>query len=286
MRVALTLALLSTLCFGTALITAARGLRSLDARSGAAISIPTATLLFIVAAPFALDVGEFRWDAALVFAVVGLFFPALVTLLTFRANDQLGPSVTGAISSTAPLFALLAAAVLLREQVPPKAIVAACGVAAGVAMLSWRRDGARAGASRWALLLPVSGAALRGLAQVMAKAGLLIWPNPFAASLTGYLVSSAMVLTVDRIPRARKLARTRTAISWFALTGFLNGCAVMLMYAALARAPVSTVAPVVATYPLVTVVLSAVFLRAEPLPARAIAGVLISVVAIAYLVAG
>ncbi|MDH5534591.1 MAG: DMT family transporter [Betaproteobacteria bacterium] len=283
---ALTLALLSTLCFGAALITAALGLRSLDARSGAAISIPSATLLFVVAMPFMLDLGGFSWDAALIFAVVGLFFPALVTLVTFRANDQLGPSVTGAISSTAPLFALLAAAVLLQEDVPPRAIVAACGVAAGVAMLSWRRARVGTGASGWALLLPVWGAALRGLAQVMAKAGLLIWPNPFAASLIGYLVSSATVLTVDRVPRAARLARTRAAVAWFALTGLINGAAVLLMYSALTRAPVSTVAPVVATYPLVTVLLSAIFLRAEPLPARAIAGILLSVAAILYLVAG
>jgi drug/metabolite transporter (DMT)-like permease len=48
---ALTLACLSALCFGTALVTAALGLRSLDARSGAAISIPTATLVFIATYP-------------------------------------------------------------------------------------------------------------------------------------------------------------------------------------------------------------------------------------------
>lgn len=283
---ALTLAGLSALCFGAALITAALGLRSLDARSGAAISIPTATLLLIAAAPFALDFSGFSWPAALVFAVVGLFFPVVVTLVTFRANRELGPAVTGAVSGTAPLFALLAAAVLLREEVPAKAIVAACGVAAGVAMLSWRQAGAPRTASNWAMLLPVSGAALRGIAQVLAKAGLFIWPNPFAATLIGYLVSSTVVLAVDRVPREHRLARTRRATAWFALTGLLNGGAVVLMYSALTRAPVSTVAPVVAAYPIVTVVLSAIFLRAEPLPARAIAGILTSVAAIVYLVAG
>ena len=95
---ALVLALLSALCFGIALVTGRVGLRTLDARSGAAISIPTATVLFAAATPFALDTGGFSVAAALVFAVVGLFFPALVTLLTFRSNEQLGPTVTSAIS--------------------------------------------------------------------------------------------------------------------------------------------------------------------------------------------
>ena len=72
-------------------------MRSIDARGGAAISIPSATVLLLLAAPFALDLSAFSVAAALLFALVGLFFPALVTLITFAANDRLGPSVTGAL---------------------------------------------------------------------------------------------------------------------------------------------------------------------------------------------
>src|SRR5512140_1525957 len=98
MRTALALSVLSSLCFGIALVTGRVGLRALDARSGAAISIPTATLLFVAAAPFALDLDGLSIAATLWFALVGLFFPALVTLLTFRSNEELGPTVTGAVS--------------------------------------------------------------------------------------------------------------------------------------------------------------------------------------------
>jgi len=78
---AILFALLSSLCFGIAHVTARVGLRTLDARAGAAISVPTAALLFIAAAPFALDLSQFSATAAILFAVVGLFFPAVVTLL-------------------------------------------------------------------------------------------------------------------------------------------------------------------------------------------------------------
>src|SRR5256885_16984363 len=135
---ALVLASASAIFFGTALVTAKLGLRTLDARAGAAISIPTATVLLLVAAPFTVDASAFSMIAALVFALVGLFFPALVTLVTFAANDRLGPSVTGTLSSTAPLFALAAAFVFLGERIPSRAIVAAIGVVAGAALLSWR----------------------------------------------------------------------------------------------------------------------------------------------------
>jgi len=270
----------SAICFGTALVTAKVGLRTLDARGGAAISIPSATVLLLLAAPFALELSAFSVAAALLFALVGLFFPALVTLMTFAANDRLGPSVTGTLSSTAPLFALAAAFVFLGERIPSRAVIAAIGVVAGAALLSWR-GGALV---RRALWLPLAGAALRGLAQVVAKAGLVLWPNPFAASLIGYMVSAAAVTAADRIGRRAPARRTRAALGWFMATGVLNGAAVLLMYAALGAAPVSLVAPVIAGYPLVTVLLGAAVLREERLSARIVAGALLVSAAIAYLV--
>lgn len=281
---ALTFAILSALCFGTALVTGRIGLRTLDARSGAAISIPTATLLFIAAAPFALDLSAFDVRAAWLFAAVGLFFPAIVTLLTFRSNELLGPTVTGAVSGTAPLFALLGAALVLGERVPEAAALSTVGVVAGIALLSWRKGERWRGAFAWPLLWPIAGAAVRGLAQVAAKAGLILWASPFAASLIGYVVSSATVVGADRMRRSEKPALTKSAITWFALTGVLNGGAVLLMYAALAGAPVWMVAPIVASYPLVTAVLSAAVLRDERLTARIVGGALLTAGAVAYLV--
>ena len=160
---ALAAACLSTLAFGTAVVTGKRGLRYRDARAGAAISIPSATALFIAAAPFSLDTAGFVVAAALVFAIVGVFFPAAVTLLTFEANDRLGPTVTSAISSSAPLFALLAAALVLGESIPAKAVLASLGVLAGISLMSWPRAGEprRLG---WALALPLAGAAISGFA--------------------------------------------------------------------------------------------------------------------------
>jgi drug/metabolite transporter (DMT)-like permease len=283
--VAVVLALLSAVCFGVALVTGRVGLRTLDARSGAAISIPTATVLFAVAAPFALDVSGFSVEAAIWFAVIGLFFPAVVTLLTFRSNEALGPTVTSAVSGTAPLFALLAAGLFLGERIPIEAVVAAVGVVVGIAMLCWNRGVEGPRLAGWSLLWPISGAAVRGFAQAGAKAALLLWPNPFAASLMGYLVSSATVVGANRLGRSERLRPSKESVAWFAVTGVLNGGAVLLMYAALSMAPVSLVAPVVATYPLVTALVGAAALRDEALTMRVMAGAAITVVAIIYLVA-
>lgn len=284
MIAALASALLSSACFGVALVTGRIGLRTLDARSGAAISIPTATALFALTAPVAFDAEGFTIQATLWFALVGLFFPAIVTILTFRSNEVLGPTVTGAVSGTAPLFALLAAALLLGERIPAQAAVAALAVGMGVALISWKPGAVRSGFPGWSLLWPIAGAVVRGFAQAGAKAGLLLWPNPFAASLIGYSVSTATVIGVNQVGRSTRPKLTKHGIAWFAVTGALNGAAVLLMYAALNTAPVSLVAPVVAAYPLVTVVASTVVFREERPTRRVVAGAVLTVLAIVYLV--
>lgn len=281
---AIALAVLSSMCFGIALVTGRVGLRALDARSGAAISIPTATVLFAVASPFVLDTSGFSVGAAILFAVVGLFFPAIVTILTFRSNEQLGPTVTSAVSGTAPLFALLAASLLLDEKIPAQVAAAAAGVAVGIVLLSWNPTAIRPGFVGWPLLWPVAGAVVRGVAQVGAKAGLLLWPNPFAAGLIGYTVSSAAVISANRFRRGERRRPTKQSVFWFGVTGALNGGAVLLMYAALSMAAVSTVAPIVAAYPLITALVSAIVLRDEILTTRMFTGAVVTVAAIVYLV--
>jgi drug/metabolite transporter (DMT)-like permease len=213
-----------------------------------------------------------------------LFFPAIVTILTFRSNEELGPTVTSAVSGSAPIFALLAAGLLLGERIPMQAAAATVAVVAGVGLLSWNQSAVRPGFAGWSLLWPVSGAMVRGLAQVGVKAGLLLWQSALAASLIGYAVSSATVIAVNQLGRRERSKPTKHSICWFAVTGILNGSAVLLMYAALSLAPVSLVAPVIATYPLITAVASAVVLRKEPPTVRVVAGATVIVAAIVYLI--
>ena len=86
-------AVLAAALFGAALVTTHSGLKHMDALAGARVSIPTATLLFWLGAPF-VDWTAWHWAAAGIYALVGLFFPAAVTLLTFEANRRLGPTRT------------------------------------------------------------------------------------------------------------------------------------------------------------------------------------------------
>jgi drug/metabolite transporter (DMT)-like permease len=189
------------------------------------------------------------------------------------------------MSGTAPVFALGAASLFLGEDIPRRAVVSCAAIVVGLAILSWKQSAVRPNFTPRLLLWPISGALLRGLAQAAAKAGLALWPNPFAASLIGYFVSSATVIAANRVAHPTRPPLNRPGVAWFAATGLLNGCAVLLMYGALNIAPVSLVAPVVATYPLIAALVSAAVLREEPLTLRMLVGALTMVLAVIYLLA-
>ncbi len=280
------LALLAAALYGTGLVTTHYGLRHMESLAGARVSIPSAALLFWLLSPFCIDWSAWVTPAAALFALVGLFYPAAVTLLTFAGNRRLGPTVAGTIGSTTPLFAVLGAALFLGEAPGIRELAATAIIVLGTMALSRPAAGPLPAAARGALWMPWSGALLRALAQLLSKAGLALWPAPFAAALVGYSVSAVIVSAAGRrLPGKTGAAFPRRGVAWFVITGVLNGAAVLAMYYALTTGPVQVVAPVVATYPLFTLALSALLLRHERLTVRLVGGVTLTVAGVVILLA-
>jgi drug/metabolite transporter (DMT)-like permease len=261
-------------------VTTHSGLKYLDPRSGARISVPSATLALWLLAPW-LDLSGWNAIAVGLFALVGLFFPASVTLLTFEANRRLGPNVSGAIGSTTPLFAVIGAALWLSEPLAGGALAGTAMIVLGTVALARPREGVGENRGRGAMGLAWAAAALRALAHVLSKAGLALWPSPFAAALLGYTISSAVVWATPRGREHRPY--TRRGIAWFVASGLLNGIAVLALYSALERGPVVLVSPIAATYPLFTLALSALWLREERLSAALVGGMALTVTGVIVL---
>jgi drug/metabolite transporter (DMT)-like permease len=277
-------ALISSAFLGTAVVLANVGLRYLHPARGALVSIPSTTLAYWLLAPVLLHGGGWNATAFAIFAAVGVVFPAVVTLLNFASNRLTGPTIAGTVSSTTPLFAVLVAIIFLGE---PLTFAAAAGTAAivlGVIAFTARGgSGSRAWAA-WAILLPLAGAAIRGGAQAAVKGGFALWPDPYAAVLIGYTVSCATIFAASRTLVPRDAAPlNRRGVLWFMSVGACNGAGILAMYAALARSPVSVVSPLVATYPLFTLALSALFLREEKFGLRVLAGVALTVAGVVVL---
>ena len=285
MSAAIVLALVSAVCYGLGLTFTQIGLRDVPPASGAAISIPSSALLFAVVAPFWITTDAIDATAVLIFVGVGLMFPAAATLITFESNRALGPVITGSLGNLAPLFAVVLAFAILGEPLHLSQIAALIVILAGVLALTAARPGA-SGFGATYLALPLIAAALRGLVQPVVKLGLAHWPSSFAAALIGYLVSATVVIVALRLRTGHwRPAATRRGALWFSAVGVVNGLAVLLMYAALTRGPVALVAPLVATYPLVTVAASALVLHKVDLRPRMIAGAALTVVGVVLLLA-
>ena len=281
-------ALIAAALFAAALVTTQFGLRHMDGLAGAKISIPSAAALLWVLFPLCHGGGfdGVHAQGAGIFLALGLFFPVAVTLLAYEANRRMGPTVAGAIGSTAPLFAVLGAVLFLGETPGLSQMTATLAIVAGSTVLVWRSNAVGEVLKGAAFVSWVAwcAALLRALAQVIAKAGLLLWPDPYAAVLLGYSVSAVAVWVIaafSRRPESR--VYTQRGGAWFALTGVFNSSAVLALYAALEVGTVNIVSPIVATYPLFTLLLNTIILREERLSARLMGGVALMVGGVAAL---
>ena len=284
---AILLALASTIFFGGGVVLTQFGLRTVSPLSGAAISIPTFTLCFILLAPFLLHGQPIVWQAVPIFATVGLLYPAAVTLLTFTSSRALGPVVTSALGNLAPLFSVALAVAVLHEPLRLLQFAGVVVTVLGVLIITVTRTADMRDWRTWALLLPLGAALLRGVVPPVIKIGLEIWPSPIGAGLTGYVFSSITVLVVERIRNGHFIVRAPlSGRLWFAVTGLCNGVGTMLLYAAVGAGPVTLVAPLIATYPLVTVALSALVLTNVRITARLVAGTALAVGGVILILVG
>lgn len=275
---AVLLALVSTIGYGAAFVLAQFALRTMPPWLGAAFSISTSTLLFWCMAPFLVDPAKADAGAALLFAGIGLFFPATVTLLTFESNRMLGPNVAGAVAGLGPVFAVLLALAVLGETLHGPQLLAIAAIVGGVTLMSRGQQRSVRTTASWMLVLPLGAAVIRGGVQPLIKLGFARWPDPVAAALIGYTVSVAVLIAAALI-RNRGLPRgfDRRGAAWFAAVGVCNGAAVLSTYAALGQGPVTVVSPLVATYPLITVLLSRLFLKEEPIGRALLAAIALTV---------
>lgn len=276
----------SALCYALGLVLTQFGLRSETPVGGACLSVPTTALILIALSPWTIDWGGFQPRSAALFAGIGLVFPAAATLMTFAANRLIGPSITGALGNLTPVFAILTALVVLGEVPTGAQTLGIAAVTAGVAVMLLGPGTLRSGAAWWVFLLPLAVAFLRSVAQTVIKAGLQDWPNPFAAVTLGYIVSATVILfyatSRGQLPQ-RIWTRDRL---WFVAIGVANGGALLFLYAALARGPVAVVSALVATFPLMTVALSALLIRTLPVTRALVAGVTVTVAGIVVLLIG
>ena len=281
------LALGAAFCFALALILTQFGLRSVPSWRSPLYSIISSSFAAWAAAAVFVDWRGFDGRAAAIFAAVGLVFPVVVSILAVRANERLGPAVAGAVGNVTPVFAVLGAVLFLGEPVGPGQLAGLALVVGGVALMALRGGAGGRHWSLWVLAIPLAAALVRGAIQPAIKTGLALWHEPLAAAAIGYALSSLVIVALVGRRALRAGPVDPAGRWWFVAVGLSNGTATFLLYAALGLGSITVVAPLVAVFPLMAVVMSYLLLRGERLHIVGLLGIVVSVAGvIVLLVAG
>ena len=280
------LALGAAFCFALALILTQYGLRTVPSWRSPLYTIGGSMVLAWAAALLFVDWRGFDAGAAAIFAAVGCIFPVVVSILAVRANERLGPAVAGAVGNVTPLFAVLFAVLFLGERLGWVQLAGLALVVGGVALMALRGGAGGRHWSVWVLGLPLAAAVIRGAVQPAIKTALAIWHEPLAAAAIGYSLSTVVIVSLVGRRALAEGPGDRRGVRWFLAVGLFNGTATFLLYAALGLGSIALVAPLVALFPLMAVVMSYLLLRDERLHAVGLLGILVSVAGVIFLLIG
>jgi drug/metabolite transporter (DMT)-like permease len=258
-------------------ITMRRGLaRVADVDAG---SVVIATVAFALIAPVALVAGaDFDAGELWPFFLIGAVVPGLSQLLAVHAVRAAGASRAGILFGMAPLFSALIAIVAFDEALRWPLVAGTLLVVAGGVALAWERE-RPVGYHAYGAALALACAVLFGLRDNVARTVSEDVAADALAQATALLLGASIALVANLLRQRSVRPRLRAAFAPYASSGVVTGCAQVALLAALDRARVTVVAPLMGTGVLWTVVFAAVFLGRSELVGRRLVVVALLVVA-------
>jgi len=261
------------------------GLAHIDSRAGAMCSICTSAAAYWLLAPFFVEAAWFLHPAALILASIGLFRPAISANLAILGMRYLGPTLSSALTAISPLFGAAFGILWLGEALTWPLAAGTAAIVAAVALLSLRRGGSLVtGWPLWTPALPIGAAALRALAHVLSKLGMVYIPSAFFAGLCGFTVSALVTVAVHRARAEPMPIRWRTPGPWWFIAGGLTHAgAALSLNTALKLGQVVVVLPIIAASPIFSLLLSVLLFRRERFTTRTVVAIFVVVAAVALI---
>ena len=281
----LLLALAAACLFGVATVISKRGLMSVDPQSASLVIIGTVVVLYLATSPLWMRAEDWFTPGFWIFVLNGFMHPFLSMYLALEATARTGPTVAATLSATAPLFASFTAVAFLGESIDAWISVGTVATVMGVMALSWSPRGAGA-LLRITLLFATGAAIVRGLNHTLGKFGLESMPNVFMAGFVSFTVSFCCALLVYRLRTGTLIVRLpRAGLGYLVATGAVIAGAIVCMYGGLVTGQVVVVSPIIAAYPLFTL-LTALMFKQERLSAKLALGVFLVVGGVALISRG
>ena len=275
------LSLLSAFLFALGAQFQSLGLVHMDSRSGAAITISTSAMLYLLVSPFFLNLEYLLEPAILIFVLVGLFRPAVSANLALAGLKFLGPTLSSTLTSTAPLFAVGLGIIFLDEVLNFSIGIGTLVIVLAIMMLAKKDGKISSGWPLWALALPIGAAAIRALAHVLTKVGMEEIPDAYLAGLIGFVVSAIVTLIIHKSRRVSStISLKNPGTKWFIGASACFSLAVLSLNTALYNGQVIQVIPIVAASPIFTLVLSIGIFRQEVITKRIVFAVFMVVPAV------
>ena len=255
------IALLTSISYAAALVSARRGLKYSTPATVTCVSVLTQNALLWSAIFLTGGIPEVSLTAVLLFFIVGVTQFG-VRIFAYTGVAKIGASRSSALQAVSPLIATIIAVVVLREKPGPVVIAGTLLVVGGIVLLSWKAEKEIPTFRWWHLLLPLAAACLTGMNHPIRRYALSLSPEPlFFAALMGSVSLLSFLGYLAASPGSDRLVWNRRAIWPFLVTGVAETVSILLIITALSVGAVSVVAPIAATYPLWALLGAAIFLR-------------------------
>lgn len=269
----------AALCFAIGHILIRRGLVQSNAMTGSFISLSISAAALWLLVPFVVPRSAFSNLSVAYFIAAGIFAPGIGRTLSYVGIERVGVARSVPIVNSSPIFASVFAVFYLGEVWLFQNIVGTLLVICGVIMLSMAKP-AKGEWRKMDMIYPILGAVAFGISANLRKAGLEAMNVPVLAAavtaITAALFSCGLLL-FNGGRAAFKLSPTSAA--WLFTAGFFNTAAMLSVFYALSFGKVVIVEPLVSSNPVLTLVLTAIFLKdLEALSQRVIVGCFLTVV--------
>jgi drug/metabolite transporter, DME family len=273
------LALITSIFYASALVSARAGMRYSTPTTVTLVSILIQNLLLWSAIFVTGGMHPVPLIGILLFTVVGIFQLG-VRLLAYTGVEKIGASRSSALQSVSPLISAAIAVAMLGEPTTLLIVLGTCLVVVGIVLISWKPERQLADFRRWYLLLPIGAAFLTGINHPIRRYVLTLADEPlFFSALMGSVSLVGFVIYFAASRRTQRLVWNRKAIGPFLATGVCETMSILLIITAISMGRVVIVAPIAASYPVWSLIQSAIFLRdVEPINWKVITGI-VSVVA-------
>jgi uncharacterized membrane protein len=268
----------AALCFSIAHILIRRGLVESNAMTGSFISLSMSALILWCLMPFFVPLAALWTPAIAIFIAAGIFAPGIGRTLSYLGIERVGVARSVPIVNSSPIFASVFAVILLGEVWALQNIIGTLLVIGGVVILSmfkpavgqWRKGD---------IIFPIVGAIAFAASSILRKAGLGFVNIPLLAAAVTALSAATFSFVLLQVRGGKEAFKlTRRSAAWLFPAAFFNTAAMLSVFYALSHGKVVIVEPLISSNPVLTLLLTAIFLRdLEALNLRLILGALLTV---------